>query len=82
VVLRGLVDAGFRHSVLLRDAAQYAHSFASNLPRLAGRHYTRMPVKVPGAFHPKLIFPTVKRKGAHTRRDQHDTRGGSDLIVS
>ena len=63
VVLRRLVSAGARHNVLLMDGQQYAMSVASHPPRLAGRSYTLMPVHVPGAFHPKLIFLTGKRKG-------------------
>ena len=63
VVLRCLVNAGVRHNVLLMDAGQYAHSLASYPPRLAGLDYTLMPVKVAGAFHPKLIFLAGKRKG-------------------
>jgi len=63
VVLRRLVNAGVRHNVLMMDAQQYAVSLASHPPRLAGRHYTLVPLKVPGAFHPKLIFLAGKHKG-------------------
>jgi hypothetical protein len=63
VVLRRLVNAGVRHNVLLMDAQQYAASLASHPPRLAGRRYTLLPVQVPGAFHPKLIFLAGKNKG-------------------
>ena len=63
VVLRRLVNAGVRHNVLMMDASQYAHSLTANPPRLAGRHYTLMPVKVNGAFHPKLVVLTGKQKG-------------------
>ncbi len=63
VVLRRLVTAGIRHNVLMMDAGQYAASQNSHPPRLAGRRYTLVPVKVPGAFHPKLIFLVGKRKG-------------------
>lgn len=64
VVLRRLVNAGVRHNVLLMDAQQYAASLTAHPPRLAGRQYSLLPVKVPGAFHPKLIFLTGKTKGA------------------
>ena len=63
VVLRRLVNAGVRHNVLMMDASQYAHSVASHPPKLAGRHYTLMPVKVASAFHPKLVFLAGKQKG-------------------
>jgi len=64
VVLRRLVNAGVRHNVLLMDAQQYAASLINHAPRLAGRQYTLLPMSVPGAFHPKLIFLTGKNKGA------------------
>lgn len=64
VVLRRLANAGVRHNALLMDAQQYAASLISHPPRLAGRQYTLLPVSVPGAFHPKLIFLTGKSKGA------------------
>ncbi|MCH8840596.1 MAG: hypothetical protein IH831_07985 [Planctomycetes bacterium] len=63
VVLRRLVNAGVRHNVLLMDSQQYAASMASHPPRLAGRRYTLLPIKVPGAFHPKLILLAGKHKG-------------------
>jgi hypothetical protein len=63
VILRRLVNAGVRHNVLLMDAQQYAASVASHPPRLAGRQYTLLPVEVPGAFHPKLIFLAGKNNG-------------------
>ncbi|UFZ03057.1 hypothetical protein LQG66_27985 [Bradyrhizobium ontarionense] len=64
VVLRRLANAGVRHNALLMDAQQYAASLISHPPRLAGRQYTLLPVSVPGAFHPKLIFLAGKSKGA------------------
>jgi hypothetical protein len=63
VVLRRLISAGVRHNVLLMDARQYAVSLASHPPRLAGRQYTLLPIKVGGAFHPKLVFLAGKHKG-------------------
>jgi hypothetical protein len=63
VVLRRLINAGVRHNVLLMDERQYSASMASHPPKLAGRRYTLLPVKVPGAFHPKLIFLVGKHKG-------------------
>lgn len=64
VVLRRLVNAGVRHNVLLMDAQQYAASLTVHPPRLAGRQYSLLPVRVPGAFHPKLVFLAGKTKGA------------------
>lgn len=63
VVLRRLVNAGVRHNVLMMDANQYAHSLASHPPKLAGRNYTLLPIKVAGAFHPKLVILAGKQKG-------------------
>lgn len=63
VVLRRLVSAGVRHNVVMMDANQYARSLASHPPRLAGRNYTLLPIKVGGAFHPKLLFLAGKNKG-------------------
>lgn len=63
VVLRRLVNAGVRHNVLLMDAQQYSASFASHPPKFAGRRYTLIPVRAPGAFHPKLIVLIGKHKG-------------------
>ncbi len=63
VVLRRLMSAGVRHNVLMMDSQQYAASLGSHPPRLAGRRYTLLPVDVPGAFHPKLIFLVGKSKG-------------------
>lgn len=63
VVLRRLINAGVRHNVLLMDAQQYSISLQNHPPRLAGRRYTLAPIKVPGAFHPKLIFLAGKQKG-------------------
>jgi hypothetical protein len=63
VVLRRLINSGVRHNVVLMDAQQYAVSLSSHPPRLAGRSYTLMPVRVPGKFHPKLIFLAGKKRG-------------------
>ncbi len=63
VVLRRLVSCGIRHNVLMMDASQYAASLSNQPPRFAGRNYTLMPVRVGGAFHPKLIFLAGKKKG-------------------
>lgn len=63
VILRRLINAGSRHNVLLMDERQYSVSVANHPPRLAGRQYTLLPMRAPGAFHPKLIFLAGKHKG-------------------
>ncbi|MDC1287387.1 hypothetical protein N8198_05835 [Gammaproteobacteria bacterium] len=63
VILRRLVSSGIRHNVLMMDARQYAASLSDQPPRFAGQNYSLMPVKVGGAFHPKLIFLAGKKKG-------------------
>lgn len=62
VVLRRLVNVGVRHNVLLMDAAQYSISCRDYPPNLAGRQYTLAPIKVPGAFHPKIIVLVGEKK--------------------
>lgn len=56
-------DAGVRHNTFLMDAQQYSASMVSHPPRLASRRYTLLPIRVPGALHPKLIFLAGKHKG-------------------
>lgn len=66
VVLRRLMAAGCVHNVLLVDATRCAEAFAVDelRPRRAGRDYTLIPVKVGGAFHPKLFLRFGKSKGS------------------
>jgi hypothetical protein len=66
VVLRRLMASGCTHNVLMVDAARCAEAFAVEelRPRRAGRDYTLIPVKVGGAFHPKLFLRFGKSKGA------------------
>jgi hypothetical protein len=56
VILRRLVSAGCQHNVLLMDANQWAAELSRplNRPRLAGTAYTLLPIRAPGAFHPKV----------------------------
>lgn len=63
VVLRHLMGSGVRHNVLMMDAAQAALAVDHHPPRSAGRYYTLAPIKVNGAFHPKVILLVGKRKG-------------------
>lgn len=66
VVLRRLMAAGCTHNVLMVDATRCAEAFAIEelRPRRAGRDYTLIPVKVGGAFHPKLLLRFGKSKGS------------------
>lgn len=63
VVLRHLMGNGVRHNVLMMDAAQTTLAVDRHPPRSAGRYYTLAPIKVSGAFHPKVILLVGKRKG-------------------
>ena len=62
VVLRRLVNEGMRNNVLLMDSGQFGQSMVAHPPRLAGRHYSLVPIRAPGAFHPKLMFLAGKKK--------------------
>ena len=64
VVLRHLSTNGVRHNILMMDGAQATRSIQSHPPRLAGRHYTLIPMRSARAFHPKVIFLAGKNKGA------------------
>jgi hypothetical protein len=66
VVLRRLMAAGCTHNVLMVDATRCAEAFAIEelRPRRAGHDYTLIPVKVGGAFHPKLFLRLGKSKGS------------------
>lgn len=66
VVLRRLMAAGCTHNVLMVDATRCAEAFAIEelRPRRAGRDYTLIPVRVGGAFHPKLFLRFGKSKGS------------------
>lgn len=62
VVLRRLLAGGSRHNVLLMDSGQLVESVKCAPPMEAGRSYSLAPVKVPGAFHPKLILLVGRKK--------------------
>ncbi|MFL9898008.1 hypothetical protein PQR71_07545 [Paraburkholderia fungorum] len=66
VVLRRLVAAGCQQNIVLMDHAQCAASWQSEAtrPRLAGAAYSLLPVKVAGAFHPKVCILAGKKKAA------------------
>jgi hypothetical protein len=65
-VLRRLIAAGSRYNVLMMDAAQCAQVWSSEAarPRLAGHAYALLPMKVPGAFHPKVCLLAGPRKAS------------------
>lgn len=65
VVLPALLGAGSRHNVVLMDAGDCARAFAgvSTRPREAGREYALLPVRAPGAFHPKIILLAGRERG-------------------
>ncbi len=65
-VLRRLMAAGSRYNVVLMDGAQCTQAWSSDAarPRLAGHGYALLPMKVPGAFHPKVCLLAGPRKAA------------------
>lgn len=65
-VLRRLMAAGSRYNVVLMDGAQCAQAWSSDAarPRLAGHGYALLPMRVPGAFHPKVCLLAGPRKAA------------------
>jgi len=63
VVLRHLMGSGVRHNVLMMDASQATLAVDRHPPQSAGRFYTLVPIKVAGAFHPKVVFLVGKKKG-------------------
>ncbi|WP_223521774.1 hypothetical protein [Pseudomonas sp. GL-B-19] len=66
VLLRRLVAAGCRHNVVLMDQRQCAASWGSEAsrPRLAGHNYTLLPIRVSGAFHPKVCLLLGAKKAS------------------
>ncbi len=63
VVLRRLTSRGVRHNVLLMDAGQCSQSVQQHPPLLAGRYFSLIPMRVNGAFHPKILLLVGKKKG-------------------
>jgi hypothetical protein len=66
VVLRRLMAAGCTHNVLMVDATRCAEAFAVDelRPHRAGSDYALIPVKVGGAFHPKMFLRFGKSRGS------------------
>jgi len=65
VVLRRLQSVGCGHIVLFIDEARFREAVASEdrRPRLAGVEYTVIPMRYPGAFHPKLLLQVGENHG-------------------
>lgn len=66
LIIRKLLGGGCRYNVLLADQNQLALACGSEelRPQLAGVAYTLLPVKMTGAFHPKIWLLAGKNKGA------------------
>lgn len=64
VVLRRLAAAGCQQNIVLMDQAQCMASWSSEAtrPKLAGAAYSLVPLRVPGAFHPKVCVLVGKKK--------------------
>jgi len=73
VVLRRLVISGCHHNVLLLDRGDLSQSLSTptTWPRLAGRSYTLVPMRAPGAFHPKVAL-LVGKKSARVFVGSHN----------
>lgn len=65
VLLRRLEAKGCLHNVVLMDARQCAASLVNEglRPRRAGRDYSLLPIRVGGAFHPKIILLVGRQQG-------------------
>ncbi len=66
VVLPRLIASGCTHNVLMVDATRCAEAYTIDelRPRRAGRDYTLIPVKVGGAFHPRMFLRLGRSKGS------------------
>ena len=64
VVLRTLQAGGCQNNAILMDSKQLQEAMNGHFtrPKLAGFDYTLLPIKVVGAFHPKIIFLIGKNK--------------------
>jgi hypothetical protein len=64
LLLRKLVGGGCRYNVLLVDHQQLAKAWASEelRPCVAGSAYTLAPIRMGGAFHPKIWFLAGRKK--------------------
>lgn len=73
LVLRRLLLSGSRNNVVVMDRRQCSDAYASaaTRPSLAGSLYTLVPVRVSGAFHPKICILSGKKR-AHLFVGSHN----------
>jgi len=73
LVLRRLLLSGSRNNVVVMDRRQCSDAYASaaTRPSLAGSLYTLVPVRVSGAFHPKICILAGKER-AHLFVGSHN----------
>lgn len=66
VVRPHLTASGCRHNLIMMDAQRCSEAFndAGSRPRSAGKLYSLIPVKVGGAFHPKILLLLGRNKGS------------------
>ena len=81
VILRRMSSKGIRHHILMIDANQCMSAINEAPPLLAGRHYSLLPMRCGGAFHPKLLLLLGKRKGLLAIGSHNMTLSGFGLNV-
>ncbi|MBL8204741.1 MAG: hypothetical protein JNM09_10970 [Blastocatellia bacterium] len=66
VVRPHLTASGCRHNLIMMDAHRCNEAFndLGSRPRSAGKLYSLIPVKVGGAFHPKILLLLGRNKGS------------------
>lgn len=65
IILKNLIASGCYYNVIMMDGSQYEELIneeASDI-KYCGKYYSLDPVRVAGAFHPKIILLTSKTKG-------------------
>lgn len=65
VVRPHLTASGCRHNLVMMDAHRCSETLSDqgSRPRSAGRLYSLIPVKIGGAFHPKILLLVGRNKG-------------------
>lgn len=65
VILRRLLSIGCRYNILMMDSSRLSECVqeSSTRPHFAGTSYVLLPMKVSGAFHPKIMI-LVNRRSA------------------
>jgi len=66
VVRPHLTASGCRHNLIMIDARRCSEAFndSGSRPRSAGKLYSLIPVKIGGAFHPKILLLLGRNKGS------------------